>query len=51
MISSVKTGVQNDVFPVFCSVLKKKKMFLYRKEKLTQDGKLKICSDDPPSAC
>lgn len=47
MISSVETGVQRNVFQIFCSVFREKSVFCIKLQKLTQDGKLKICSDDP----
>lgn len=47
MISSVETGVQRNVFQIFCSVFQEKSVFFIKLQKLTQDGKLKICSDDP----
>lgn len=46
-ISSVETGVQRNVFQIFCSVFREKSVFCIKLQKLTQDGKLKICSDDP----
>lgn len=47
MISSVETGVQRNVFQIFCSVFQEKSEFCIKLQKLTQDGKPKICSDDP----
>lgn len=47
MLSSVETGVQRNVFQIFCSVFREKSVFCIKLQKLTQDGKLKICSDDP----